>query len=218
MAEIWIYDVIGEGFFEEGTTAKKVRDELASIGSEADIEVHINSAGGDVFEAVAIKTLLEQAENAVNVQVDGVAASAASVIMLAGNSISMAEGSMVMIHEPWGLTVGDEADHLAQAQALGKVAENLAAMYAQRSQKDDDEIRELMRAETWLTSSDAIELGLVDSITDTPPRAFKIPAEFGYKNAPKSAKMPTKNPPKPTSLSVSAMKRRIELTRRAARL
>lgn len=215
MAELWIYDVIGEGFYEEGTTAKGIRDELKSFAKDEEINLFINSPGGDVFEAVAIKTQLEQSPNKINVQIDGVAASAASVIMLAGDTISMAEGSMVMIHEPWGLTVGDEAEHTAQANALGKVAVGLAEMYAKRAGKEPKTLREMMRAETWLTADEAIELGLADKSIESAAKAYKIPSEFGYKNAPKPEDIPET---KLASMSVAAMRRKIDLTRRAARL
>src|SRR5574338_262904 len=99
--ELWIYDVIGESFWESGVTAKGVRDELAKMKDTDPMTVRIKSPGGAVDHAVAIKTLLDQWKGLVSVQIDGLAASAASYIAMAGSHISIAEGSLFMIHNPW---------------------------------------------------------------------------------------------------------------------
>jgi len=214
MNELWIYDVIGAGFFDEGLTAKTVRDEIEKLGKVDEITVRINSPGGDVFEAVAIKALLDNHPAKISVKVDGLSASAATMIQMAGDEIELADGSMVMIHEPWGVTVGDEADHTAQASALGKIGENIAAMYASKGKRSAEEFRDLMLAETWLSADEAIDAGLADKLSDASAKACKVPSEFGYKNAPNSKDKGRA----PTKLSIAAMSRKIDLTRRGAKL
>jgi ATP-dependent Clp endopeptidase proteolytic subunit ClpP len=208
MADIYIYDVIGRGFFEDGATAEKLRDELAAAKGDA-VTVHINSPGGDVFEGLAMRTLLSQHKAGVTVKIDGVAASAASVVALGGGSIEMAEGSMMMIHDPWTLTVGNAADHEKTAETLNKVADNLADLYAAKSGKSRDETRDSMRAETWLTAQEAIDYGLADKLSDTKVAAYKIPEAFGYRNVPT-----TEAKPNAGKLSADARRRKIDLTRK----
>jgi len=220
MAEIYIYDVIGQGFMEEGVTPGLIRDQLKEAGGE-DVLVRINSPGGIVFDGIAIKSLLDAYPGEVNVQVDGLAASAASVIAMAGKKISMAEGSMLMIHDPWGLTIGNEQDHTEAALTLGKIAGNLAEMYAARGEKTADQFRDLMRAETWLTGAESIEMGLADALETTiAAMACTVPAEFGYRNVP--TKLPGGEPPKAqhatrVELSHLARQRKIDLTKAAMR-
>lgn len=219
--ELWIYDVIGQGWEESGITAESVRDHLSEI--EGDLTVRLNSPGGDVFEAVAIKSLLDRYEGTVKAIVDGLSASASTIIQMAADTVEMADGAMMMIHEPWGATVGDEKDHIAQASALGGIGRNLAEMYAARGQETPDHFRSLMRAETWLTAEESLALGLADTVSASEAKDYKVPREFGYKNVPaKYAKhLGLRNPVGKwtrNGLSSRAMRRKIDLTRRAARL
>lgn len=216
MAEIFIYDIIGEGLFEDGVTAAGVRDELKAADG-ADVLVRINSPGGNPFEGVAIKTLLDGYDGSVSVQVDGLAASAASIIALAGSSVAMADGAMLMIHDPWTITVGDEAEHQRTTSALGKIADSMAGMYAKRTGGSSDAMRELMVAETWMAADEAIGQGFADSRIESPAAACKIPDGFGYKNAPKNAPKPATKTPEPVTnkaqYAATIRKRKIDLTR-----
>lgn len=207
MADIYIYDVIGKGFFEDGATAEKLRDDLTDAGGQS-VVVHINSPGGDVFEGLAMRTLLAQYAGDVTVRVDGVAASAASVVALGGHSVEMAEGAMLMIHDPWTLTVGDAADHSKTAETLNKVGDNLADLYAAKSGKTQAETRAAMREETWLTSQEAIDYGLADKLSDAKVAAYTIPLGFGYRHAPQQQAESV------GKLSADARKRKIELTKK----
>lgn len=210
MADIYIYDVIGRGFMSDGATAEKLRDELAEIPKGEAITVRINSPGGDVFEGLAMRTLLADRGDDVTIKVDGVAASAASVVALAGSRVEMAEGSMLMIHDPWTLTVGNEADHLKTAETLGKVSDNLADLYAARSGKTTKETRKAMQAETWFTAHEAIDYGLADAVSDSKAAAFAVPDVFGYRNAPQA----TATAERPGwRLEADARRRQIDLTR-----
>lgn len=210
--ELWIYDIIGEGFFESGVTAKSVRDELAGMDKKQRVHVRVNSPGGDVFEAVAIRAQLEQWAAGVDVSVDGLAASAASYIATVGESVSMAEGSMFMVHDPWTVAIGNAAEMQKAAATLDKIADSLVGAYSRKSGKSADEVRDTMRAETWMTADEAIAYGLADAKSESAAAAFAIPKAFGFKHPPQPAQ-----PPKQRSHNrIAAMQRQLDLTRRAA--
>jgi ATP-dependent Clp protease protease subunit len=207
MQELYIYDVIGAGFFEEGVTAKSVRDELAKMDKAQAVTVRINSPGGNVFDGVAIRAQLEGWAAGVNVVVDGLAASAASYIATVGDTVSMAEGSMIMIHDPWTMAVGNAAEMQKAATTLDKVADSMVGAYAKKSGKSHAEIREVMKAETWLSPDEAIEYGLANEKADISAMAFVIPEAFGFKHPPKAVE-----PPKRTHRNeLAAMRRRLDL-------
>lgn len=221
MADIWVYDVIGRGFFDDGVTGEKIRDELAQLEDGEDLDVHINSPGGDVFEGVTIKTLLDQWDGNVTVHIDGLAASAASVVAMAGREILIAEGAAIMIHEPWTVTIGDTQDHEKAVVLLDKVGGSIAEIYANRTKGDAPEMRELMRAETWLFGQEAVDAGFADKVMESKAKAWKVPELFGYKHAPKAEKtddVDTGDPALlvPNRLSVAARQRRIDAARRGA--
>lgn len=185
MAELWIYDVIGEDFFGEGVTPKAVRDQLQKMDKTEPLLVRINSPGGSVFDGVAIKTLLDEWPAQVNVQVDGIAASAASYIAMAGDTVTMANGSMMMVHMPWSVVVGNASDMRKEAELLDKVGDQLAMAYATKSGQSMDVVKAALEAETWYTADEAVQHGLADAVLSSPAKAFNVPQEFGYKHAPK---------------------------------
>lgn len=193
MAEIWVYDVIGEGFLTGGVTAKDIRDELAELDKDEPVLLRINSPGGNAFEAVAMHTMLSQWPGGVDVQVDGVAASAASFLaMAASGEIRIADGAMMMIHDPWTLAIGNAEDMRETAGVLDKLGDNIASLYAGRTGKSVSAVRGVMRAETWFTASEAIDFGLATNVAEVAVAAFAIPKEFGYKNAPLRQEKPKK--------------------------
>lgn len=206
--ELFVYDVIGEGFFEAGVTAKGVRDELAKFDKKRPISVHVNSPGGDVFEGVAIRTQLAEWKAGVNVFVDGLAASAASYIATVGDTVTMAAGSMLMIHDPWSFVVGNSAEMLKASETLDKIADNLVAAYVAKSGQSAESVREAMRAETWYTADEAVAFGLADAEEkELKAAAFAIPEAFGYKAPP----IPTQKPkPRPHN-SVAALQRQLDI-------
>lgn len=168
--ELWIYDVIASR--GEGISATAVRDDLAKLKRNERLLVRINSPGGDVFEAVAMHTQLSQWPGGVDVMVDGIAASAASYLATVGRDVSIARDGMLMIHDPWALTVGNAEDHHAAGDVLDQVAESIVSAYVAKSGRSREEIRRVMKAETWLTADGAIEFGLVDrKIGETKPAA-----------------------------------------------
>lgn len=162
-AEILLYDEIG--FW--GVTAKDFVMALLAAG-DGPITLRINSPGGDVFDGLAIYNALLARKAPVNVVIEGLAASAASFIALAGTTVSMAEQSMMMIHKAWGFTIGNDDDHLEQAVTLGKIDGQLANIYARKTGKPAADMLALMKAESWFTADEAKAGGLCDSII-TPP-------------------------------------------------
>lgn len=157
--EVLVYDQIGYW----GITAEEFVREVKQIDAET-IHLRIDSPGGDVFMARAMKTALEQHSARVVVHVDGLAASAASYLMLAGDEIEIAKGAFVMIHNAWMITLGDTNDHTKSAGMLEKIDGTIRADYASKSGKNGEEFRQLMNDETWLEAEEALAMGLVDRV------------------------------------------------------
>jgi ATP-dependent protease ClpP protease subunit len=162
--EILLYDEIGHW----GVTDKDFALALAQAGDGA-ITVRINSPGGDVFHGYAIYNQLMARTSPVNIVIDGLAASAASFIAMAGDTISMAETSMLMIHNAWGIVVGDRNDMLETAAVMEKIDGQLAAIYATKSGKAAGDVSAMMDSETWFTSNEAKTAGLCDVVLAKPP-------------------------------------------------
>lgn len=158
-AEILLYDEIG--FW--GVTAKEFVLALAAAG-DGPLTLRINSPGGDVFDGLAIYNALRARTAPVNVVIDGLAASAASFIAMAGDTLTMAEQSMLMIHKAWGMVIGNEDDMLETALVLGKIDGQLAQIYANKSGKPLADMLAVMKAETYYTSAEAKEVGLCDVV------------------------------------------------------
>jgi ATP-dependent Clp endopeptidase proteolytic subunit ClpP len=164
-AEIVIYDEIGAF----GIPAKAFLAELKALGPVAELTVRINSPGGSVFDGVAIYNALKRHRASVTVWIDGIAASIASMIAMAGDEVVMPENAILMLHDPSGLVAGTAADMRATADALDKMAAAMVAAYREKSGAEGAEIEALMTAETWLSAEEAIELGLADRV-DAPVR------------------------------------------------
>jgi ATP-dependent Clp endopeptidase proteolytic subunit ClpP len=177
-AEILIYNEIGYW----GITAEDFKTTLAGITAST-INVRINSPGGDVFDGLAIYNSLKAHPATINTFVDGWAASAASFIMLAGDTVSMAENSMAMIHKAWGVGIGNADDMLALNGVLNKIDGQIAGMYAAKTGKTPDECLAAMAAETWFTASEAKDFGLIDSVIPDDPGKDQETADEEATNA-----------------------------------
>ena len=159
-AEIVIYDEIGAF----GIAAKSFLDELKALGPVAELTLRINSPGGSVFDGVAIYNALKRHQARVTVWIDGIAASIASMIAMAGDEVVMPENAMLVLHDPSGLVAGTAADMRATADALDKMAAAMVAAYRDKSGAGDAEVEALMATETWLSAEEAVELGLADRV------------------------------------------------------
>lgn len=184
-AELLIYSDIGESWWGEGVTAKQVADELKRAGSVAEIDVRINSYGGDVFDGLAIYRQLVDHAARVTTYVDGIAASAASVVAMAGDEIVMAEAGTMMIHDAWTVAAGDAGDLRAAAERLDVTSQELAKLYAARAKRTETEMRDLMRAETWFTGEEALAAGLADRVAENfRAAAAALKPGHPFRNAP----------------------------------
>jgi ATP-dependent Clp protease, protease subunit len=164
VGEIWLYDQVGEGWFG-GMSAKTFVAELNKLGKVDVINLHINSPGGSVFDGVAIYNSLKSHPARIEVDVDGVAASIASLIAMAGADIRMAENALMMVHNPSGVAVGDAEAMRKTADLLDQVKGLIASTYAKRTGKKEADIIEMMATETWMTAAEAQDQGFADTIT-----------------------------------------------------
>jgi ATP-dependent Clp endopeptidase proteolytic subunit ClpP len=189
-AEIWIYEYIGEDFWTGGVTAKNFQKDLDAIKAKQ-IDLHINSPGGDVFDGVTIYNLLKQHPANVTTYIDGLAASIASVVALAGDKVYMAENALYMIHNPWGFAMGDANDMRKTADVLDKVRGSMMTTYVSASGKTEEEIIPLLDAETWMDAEEAKEFGFVDEITEKMDLAacskfLPVMSKLKFKNVPQA--------------------------------
>jgi ATP-dependent Clp endopeptidase proteolytic subunit ClpP len=168
--EIDVYDVIGDSWMGEPVTAKSVRGALKGAKSAKQITLRVNSAGGDVFDGFAIYHLLSEHPARVVAHVDALAASMASVIIMAADEIHIAPSAMVMIHNPWTFAMGDAEDLRAGAELLDKLRGQIADAYVARTGIERDEVLALMDAETWMTAAEAKERGFVDVVKSAKKR------------------------------------------------
>ncbi|MEQ5673223.1 head maturation protease, ClpP-related [Providencia stuartii] len=160
---ISVLDVIGEDFWGEGVTAKRISSALRAIGNN-DVVVNINSPGGDMFEGLAIYNLLRAHSGKVTVNILGIAASAASIIAMAGDEIQMGRGAFLMIHNCWAVGVGNRHDFAKLANDLAPFDKSMADIYVARSGQSDETVSQMMDNETYIGASDAIEKGFADSL------------------------------------------------------
>jgi ATP-dependent protease ClpP protease subunit len=161
-ATMWMYDEIG-GF---GTRAQDFINELNDI-SAPEIDVHINSVGGEVFEGLAIYQALKAHPATVNVTVDALAASIASVIAMAGDKVKMAKNAQLMIHDGHVAMTGNSADLSKMVALLDRASDNIASVYVDRAGGDISQWRAAMQTETWFTADEAVAAGLADEVLKT---------------------------------------------------
>lgn len=172
MKEILIYDVIGS--FD--LTAKNIIEELNNADGQ-DVLVRINSVGGDVFEGMAIYNALKKYNGRVKVEIEGLSASMASIIMLAGDEVSASENSLIMIHNPSAGVMGESKDLSKRAELLDKMKTQMVNIYTGATNIPENKVIKMMDEETWFTSEEALEVGLINSVTE----AIKIAAHFDLK-------------------------------------
>ena len=159
-AEISIYEEIG-GF---GITAKQFAEDLKALGDVSHIDLRIHSPGSDVFEGIAIYNLLRNHPAEITVYIDGVAASMASVVAMAGDRVVMPENAMMMIHKPWGISGGNAGDMRDYADLLDKVETVLVPAYARKTGKSAQEITAMLEDETWMDGKECLKHGFADEL------------------------------------------------------
>jgi ATP-dependent protease ClpP protease subunit len=183
-AEVFIYDEVGRGFFGGGVDPLELLKEIAELKLVAgdELTVRINSPGGDFIDGNAIYNNLRTLKAKVIVRVDGVAASAASIIAMAGDRIEMPENAMLFIHNPWMWAAGDSETMRKAADDLDHMQENAIGTYMRKagSKLARGELVKMLDAETWLSAEDSVKHGFAD-VVDEPVRAAAL-AQFDFRN------------------------------------
>lgn len=190
--EIFVYDVIGSNWYGDGITALNMAEALKQIGDKKAI-LRINSPGGSADEGIAIYNLLKRHSAGVETHNDALAASAASVIFLSGQTRYAAKGSRVMIHRASSVVWGNSIALAKEATTLDVYDRSQAEIYSGYLSKTTDEVLTLLDAETWYTSEEAVTAGLASSLTETVQIKPNVAAWF--RNPPKSLAEDTKREP-----------------------
>lgn len=188
MTDILIYGIVGDEW--DGLDAKTLFGLIA--GGDDDLVVHINSPGGYVMEGLAIFNALAGAKAAgrkVTIHIDGLAASMASVIAMAGDEIIMADNALMMIHNPWDVAIGDARELRAAADKLDVIRDQLVRIYSGRTGLSADELVPMLDAETWLTSEQALEQKFVTSVAEASNAAACNVTAFGFRKAPETPRI-----------------------------
>ena len=168
-AELWLYCVVGDSWWDDCITAKQFADQLNAHKDISTILLHINSPGGCVFDGIAIYNLLRSHKARVEVEIEGLAASIASVIAMSGDVIRMAANSFFMIHDPWTTAMGTAKDMRDTAIRLDLVKSNIVDSYMHRTsdRTSRQQVEEWMDAETWLTAQEALDVGFIHEISNS---------------------------------------------------
>lgn len=189
VAQIDIFgQIVSEKLFDEETSASSFRDSLKSLGDVSTINLSINSGGGSVWDGVAIYNMLKSHKATVNVYVEGLAASIASVIAMAGDTITMRSGSMMMVHMPFTIAQGNAEEMRKTADALEKTGNNIVDIYSSRTGISSDDIRNIMNDETWLSAEEAVEQGWATKLDKKEAVMNSVPKEIlgRFSNVPKN--------------------------------
>ncbi|WP_181261490.1 ClpP-like prohead protease/major capsid protein fusion protein [Pseudomonas aeruginosa] len=210
VAEILLYDEIGAW----GITAQQFARELKAMGDLNKISLHIHSPGGDVFEGTAIYNLLKHHPARVEGYVDGLAASMATVVLMSCDVIHIPENAMMMVHRPWGIQGGEADDMRRYADLLEKIEGTMVAAYMAKTGKSEEDIKALLKAETWMDGREAVEAGFADQLTEPLAAAAQLTSkrmkEFAHmpealkalmqpRASTPAAAAPTPSPAAPTS-------------------
>lgn len=190
--ELYIYgDIVSDKWDDSDVTAKSFKKDLDDLGDIDTLNIFINSPGGSVFQGQAIHSILTRHKAHKNVYVDGLAASIASVIAMAGDAIFVPKNAMMMIHRPWTFAYGNVDDMLAAAEALEKIGISIKATYMERFNQSEEKLQELLDAETWLTADECLEYGLCDEVTEEKQIAASLNSEVlsNYKKVPEFFKV-----------------------------
>lgn len=180
---ITVFDVIGEDYWNGGgVTAKRISSALRSIGPKA-VTVEINSPGGDMFEGLAIYNLLRDHPAEVTIKIMGLAASAASIIAMAGDRVIMGLGSFLMIHNCWGVVVGDQNAMREAADVFAPFDAAMGDIYAARSGMKAADVAAMMNAETFINARDAVAKGFADDVMEDATADAATQARAGSVNA-----------------------------------
>lgn len=182
-------EITADEYEETDVSAAGFRDALKQLGDIKQLNLYINSPGGDVFQGIAIYNMLKRLKAKVNVYVDGVAASIASVIAMAGDTIFMPSNSMLMIHNPYTLAMGNANELRKAADDMDQITKASKESYLAKTgdKLTDEKLQELMDNETWLTAQEAVDYGLADEVLNPVQAVASINNPFAkqFKHIPK---------------------------------
>jgi len=168
-ADVYIFDEIGT----YGITAQEFITDIKDL-KDTPINLRINSLGGDVFDGMAMYNVIKRREAKTTVYIEGIAASIATIISLGADEVVMAENSLFMIHNAWGGTMGEAKDMRKTAETLEKITGELTDIYRKKTGLSYDALAEMMDEETWLNANEALEMGFIDTISDS----IKVAAKY----------------------------------------
>lgn len=186
--ELLLYgEIASSSWWGDEVTPKQFKEDLDALGDIETLDVFINSPGGDVFAGQAIYSMLKRHKAHVNVYIDGIAASIASLITMAGDTVIMPKNAMMMVHNPWTVAIGNAEEFRKIADDMDKIRDSMIVAYESRSALTREEIINLLDAETWLSAEDCKEYGFCDEIEDAKEVAASLDKKYlaRYKNAPK---------------------------------
>lgn len=196
-ADLLLYGPISsESWWGDEVTPKQFAEDLKALGDIKTLNLFINSDGGDVFAGQAILSMLKRHTAQKVVYIDGLAASIASVIAMAGDRIIMPKNAMMMIHKPWTVAVGNADDFRRMADDLDKIGESIVAAYAERTGLKNEEILQIMAEETWFTAEEAVEWGFATEIEEAKKVAASVQDKILTVNGQKFDLKKWKNAPK----------------------
>lgn len=194
--ELTLYGLISSvSWWGDEITPKQFKKDMDALGDIANLNIYINSDGGDVFAGQAIYSMIKRHKAAKTVYIDGLAASIASLIAMAGDKVYMPSNAMMMIHNPYTIAIGNSNEFRKLADDLDKIRESMLVTYAAKTGMEQEELIKLLDAETWLTADDAYTLGFADEIEEQKTIAASLEGGFlmvnnvqmdlkKYKNAP----------------------------------
>lgn len=190
VGELFIYgEITSYKWDDSDTTAQSFKEDLEGLGDIKSLNIYINSPGGSVFQGQAIYTILKRHKAKVNVYVDGLAASIASVIAMAGDTIFMPKNAMMMIHNPWTFAMGNAKDFRKVADDLDKIRGSLVESYLNKTgdKMTNEKLDELLDGETWLSAQECFDYGLCDELLEDKKVAALVSDQLfaNYKNVPK---------------------------------
>jgi ATP-dependent Clp protease, protease subunit len=194
-------DIASTTWWGDEITPKDFKSDLDSLGDIQTLNIYINSDGGDVFAGQAIYSMLKRHPATKNIYIDGLAASIASLIAMAGDKIIMPANAMMMVHRAWTVAMGNANDFRKMAEDMDKIDESIVTVYEAKTGMKQEDIISLLDAETWLTAQDALDNGFCDEIEEEKQVAASLKGDFlnvngvdmdlkRFKNAPKLGFIP----------------------------
>jgi ATP-dependent Clp protease protease subunit len=195
IGDIYIYgSIVRYRWDDADTTAMSFKEDLEALGDIDTLNIYVNSPGGSVFQAQAIYNIIKRHKSQKTAYVDGLAASAASFLVMAADKIVMPKNATMMVHNPIAFVIGNAKDLRHEADALDKITVGMIEAYLSHTgdKLTEDKLKELLDAETWLTAQEAYDYGLADEITEVKDVAACVDSDIFalYKNVPEAFKAP----------------------------